>query len=177
MRTPLPITGYVGRAIAAIGAVMMIASLFPKAYSSSLSFWAFYRRMDVVILVVAVAVLLLLLVSFRILGELSLFAVGVIGGFGIGFFFLSELIENGSTTAAAGEYLAFLGSAAVLIGASVALVPALASRAGDWQDFAFVPSETATSPTVSPAGWYADPSGQVRLRYWDGQNWTEQTQQ
>jgi hypothetical protein len=27
-----------------------------------------------------------------------------------------------------------------------------------------------------PAGWYPDPQGQARLRYWDGAAWTEQTQ-
>jgi hypothetical protein len=26
-----------------------------------------------------------------------------------------------------------------------------------------------------PAGWYPDPQGQARLRYWDGNAWTEQT--
>jgi hypothetical protein len=26
-----------------------------------------------------------------------------------------------------------------------------------------------------PAGWYPDPQGQARLRYWDGATWTEQT--
>jgi hypothetical protein len=26
-----------------------------------------------------------------------------------------------------------------------------------------------------PAGWYPDPQGQARLRYWDGSGWTEQT--
>ena len=25
-----------------------------------------------------------------------------------------------------------------------------------------------------PAGWYTDPSGQHRARYWDGAGWTEQ---
>jgi hypothetical protein len=28
-----------------------------------------------------------------------------------------------------------------------------------------------------PAGWYPDPAGdQTKIRYWDGQNWTDQTQ-
>jgi hypothetical protein len=26
-----------------------------------------------------------------------------------------------------------------------------------------------------PAGWYPDPQGQARLRYWDGSGWTDQT--
>ena len=28
---------------------------------------------------------------------------------------------------------------------------------------------------AAPAGWYQDPQGQARLRYWDGRAWTEHT--
>jgi hypothetical protein len=28
---------------------------------------------------------------------------------------------------------------------------------------------------VQPAGWYSDPAGQARFRYWDGRSWTHQT--
>lgn len=31
----------------------------------------------------------------------------------------------------------------------------------------------ATVQTVAPAGWFPDPSGAHRLRYWDGRTWTE----
>lgn len=34
---------------------------------------------------------------------------------------------------------------------------------------------TIPQPTVPPAGWYTDPSGQPGERWWDGTNWTEQT--
>jgi hypothetical protein len=30
-------------------------------------------------------------------------------------------------------------------------------------------------PTQPPAGWYPDPHGAARLRYWDGADWTDQT--
>lgn len=30
-------------------------------------------------------------------------------------------------------------------------------------------------PTVAPAGWHPDPSGQFQFRWWDGTRWTEQT--
>lgn len=33
----------------------------------------------------------------------------------------------------------------------------------------------APRPMVAPANWYPDPSGQARLRYWDGQQWTSHT--
>lgn len=39
------------------------------------------------------------------------------------------------------------------------------------------PTEAATQAESSgpAAGWYPDPQGQKRLRYWDGGRWTEQT--
>lgn len=30
-------------------------------------------------------------------------------------------------------------------------------------------------PQLPPAGWYADPSGEASLRYWDGRQWTSAT--
>jgi hypothetical protein len=33
----------------------------------------------------------------------------------------------------------------------------------------------AARPAPPPAGWYADPHGQARLRYWDGSRWTGHT--
>jgi Protein of unknown function (DUF2510) len=29
-----------------------------------------------------------------------------------------------------------------------------------------------SGPASAPAGWYPDPSGQARQRYWDGRQWT-----
>lgn len=34
---------------------------------------------------------------------------------------------------------------------------------------------TASVPASAPGGWYADPHGQARLRWFDGQQWTEHT--
>jgi uncharacterized RDD family membrane protein YckC len=43
--------------------------------------------------------------------------------------------------------------------------------AAAWQ----APPPPPAPPPAQPAGWYADPSGQARLRYWDGSAWTEHT--
>jgi uncharacterized RDD family membrane protein YckC len=34
---------------------------------------------------------------------------------------------------------------------------------------------TEPQPASPPADWYPDPHGQKRLRYWDGENWTDHT--
>jgi hypothetical protein len=33
------------------------------------------------------------------------------------------------------------------------------------------------APATAPADWYPDPTGQARLRYWDGQSWTQHVAQ
>jgi hypothetical protein len=37
------------------------------------------------------------------------------------------------------------------------------------------PEPVQQDPSAPAAGWYPDPQGQKRLRYWDGGRWTEQT--
>ena len=36
-----------------------------------------------------------------------------------------------------------------------------------------VPAMAVATGSTAPAGWFADPSGQHRLRYWDGNAWTD----
>jgi hypothetical protein len=36
-------------------------------------------------------------------------------------------------------------------------------------------AETATGVAADPPGWYPDPTGEARMRYWDGIRWTEST--
>lgn len=35
------------------------------------------------------------------------------------------------------------------------------------------PEPTVPPPALPPAGWYADPTERDRLRWWDGERWTE----
>lgn len=37
------------------------------------------------------------------------------------------------------------------------------------------PQPQPQAPAATPPGWYDDPHGQARLRWWDGQTWTDQT--
>ncbi len=38
------------------------------------------------------------------------------------------------------------------------------------------PMASPPTPTFGKAGWYSDPQGLARVRYWDGAAWTNQTQ-
>jgi Domain of unknown function (DUF4234)/Protein of unknown function (DUF2510) len=39
------------------------------------------------------------------------------------------------------------------------------------------PAPAPEVPAAAPADWYPDPTGQARLRYWDGASWTQHTAQ
>ena len=52
-------------------------------------------------------------------------------------------------------------------------------RAASQQSIATVPSPATTQPPPPPpvpAGWYADPWGETRARYWNGVQWTGHTE-
>jgi hypothetical protein len=218
MRAVSPL-GLVGRVIAAVGAVVMGASIFLDIVEGGgQTYLDVFRRTDIVILVLAGAAVVLLLISLLAVdAEVAcLFGVGLVGGYGLGFFtnfFIEQTFDRGM-----GTWLGNVGAAATVLGAGIALLPAMMGRqARPSRDTLFAqaepaqahaPAQTVTPTVVAPstptrepeatpapasepilepeptpppastipAGWYPDPSGQARLRYWNGDAWTEQTQ-
>lgn len=73
----------------------------------------------------------------------------------------------GQAPAAAGVAPGFTGSPA--LGAP----PSLGQPGGGFAPQGAPP--VAPAPAAQPAGWFPDPKGEKRLRYWDGQAWTEHT--
>jgi hypothetical protein len=63
-----------------------------------------------------------------------------------------------------------IGGVVVLLG-GVMLVVGTIRRGQQQRD----PFATASNAGTPPAGWFADPTGAGRLRYWDGSRWTEHT--
>lgn len=67
-----------------------------------------------------------------------------------------------------------------LVGGVLALVTALRRRrpggsAGTAAAAGSATTGAPTAPASAPAGWYPDPSGQARTRWWDGSRWTDHT--
>ncbi len=74
-----------------------------------------------------------------------------------------------------------------LVGFCVALATPRRQRVGDQVAKTFVvragtvpesdarPLAAGAPPSSAAAGWYADPHGEQRLRYWDGEGWTAHT--
>jgi hypothetical protein len=175
--------GLVGRALAAIGALLWIVALFLDVGVGIASKWDIYGRLDIVTLAAAIAVLVFLLASLFVGEELLLFLVGVSGGFLVadGAFDLIEYSDQ--FDAASGTYLSIVGAGLIILGAALALlvrreeVLAFMPAAGVQAPAAAMPAAAPVEPAAAAPGWYSDPSGQARLRYWDGQTWTEQTQE
>jgi len=72
------------------------------------------------------------------------------------------------------------GDAPALTPPAAQVAPAVTVGSADAQPARAAPAATAaTRPAQAaatpPAAWYPDPSGQARLRWWDGTRWTEHT--
>jgi len=90
-----------------------------------------------------------------------------------------QVIVARSLTEALGGVLALFGVTAlggllVLVGLVWLIVAATRSGRTPTPAYAVPGAGFAQPPgvVVTPAGWYPDPSGQARLRWWDGAGWT-----
>jgi hypothetical protein len=62
--------------------------------------------------------------------------------------------------------------AATLVPVATTAAPATAALSIPTGQPESKPAPEASGPV---AGWYPDPKGEARLRYWDGKDWTENT--
>jgi hypothetical protein len=158
------------------------------------SAWTLLKRIDIVTLIFCVLAALLVAASLLVGQRRSLLlaaAALLFATFGLVLAFPLELPAQGGTSVKIGGYLSVLVS---LIGAGAAVFAAervpvggdAPVGAGRGADPAFTgPLAGAAAPTGAPQmpaggggaqpGWYADPQGQAKLRYFDGREWTQQT--
>ena len=68
---------------------------------------------------------------------------------------------------------AFIGLAGGVVALAAGVIGALGPKPAATQPVAEVEAPARRTETLPPAGWYPDPSGQARERYWDGHSWTE----
>jgi hypothetical protein len=80
---------------------------------------------------------------------------------------------------ALGALLAVIGLVLLIVGLvrgrRPAVAPSPASAPGSLAPPPAAPSVAvqAPAPAATPQGWYGDPKGEARLRWWDGQQWTD----
>jgi Protein of unknown function (DUF2510) len=184
----------IGAACAALVPIVMLLQYLGSG-DDNRSTWELLERIDIVVLIFSVLAAVLLLVSLlnqrRSLGIAA--AVLLAAAFGLLLAFPLDLpAQTDGISVKVGGYL---GPLLALVGAGAAvyaaeLVPSGAGAppvgAGRGPDPSFTTpigggAPAPTGPPQAPAGggiapgWYDDPHGQARLRYFDGQNWTEQT--
>jgi len=195
-------TSLVARAVAWLGVVLAFPAIWVH-FAGNVSYWRipfFGHSLGIGLLVLAIVCAVLLLLSeLRLHSTFDrLFPVpGLVAG-GLLLFVPLEAAFDHLGDLGAGAWLGFVACLAIVV-ASVLMIlsPRLltvrlpARRVKPKPEPAPSPPQASPEPgpahsysppsgppvqTVS-AGWYADPSGQARLRYWDGERWTDQTQQ
>jgi hypothetical protein len=188
-----------GAACAALVPVAMLLKYLGSGDDSRTA-WELLKRIDVVSAIFCGLAVLLLVASLAsqrrslcIAAAALLFAV-----FGLLLAFPLDLPgQNAGVDVKIGGYLAPLlaligagaavyagelvpsGAGAAPVGAGRDADPSFTKPLGGGLGSAPAPTGQPQAPTGggggTAPGWYDDPHGQARLRYFDGQNWTEQT--
>jgi thiol:disulfide interchange protein len=170
--------GYATRGLVVVGAALWIVSEFLPQYSvasEKLTFWEIYRYADIVTLVAAVAAAAAAVASLAVRARAVFAAVPIISGYLLAFA-ITILIEAEDLQRGAGIYIGLAGSTAIALGAIAVTAPALTrSTPQGREELPFMQDDTASPAAEPAAGWYRDPAGQARLRYWDGLTWSETT--
>jgi hypothetical protein len=191
---PLPSGGALfARIAAALFAILVpVLLLLPQIKVGGVSEkgWSTYHRIDIVTLIVCIAAVVAILASLRsVAAALPAIAAGMaFAAFGL---VLAAPLEAGSAGAsiAYGGILAFLSA---FLSGSLSIYVAGITKPADGAGLigagrgASALHRQPAAPTGAPQapaqaaggvapGWYADPNGVARLRYFDGANWTEQT--
>jgi len=168
----------------AVCAFVVLMCLFADFSSTGDSFFATYRSLDILMVLVCLAsmvipVLAAIGVAREKLERVSIWLTAVPFTF-FGLFVMIEFwgeIEPASYVAGAFSTLAVVCAFVLSFLAAPREAPASAPSAPSWPPAAPtqpVPAQTYHSD-LPPAGWYPDPSGVHNQRYWDGARWTAQT--
>jgi hypothetical protein len=186
----LAFTGLVLILVAVLGA---IGSTFLHWYGSGSygqSLWQFTPRSDVGLALVGVATATLALVALttgqRWAATLAAVGAGVVSGYVIPY----PLDLQSGNEAKIGVYMAGGFGVFLLVGAALTAIGAVAHpsprplpvegampQAQPQPQAQLIPPRAPAPPVAAAAtpaaGWFPDPSGSGRQRYWDGERWTE----
>jgi hypothetical protein len=166
-----------------------------KVGDRSIKGWKEYHRIDVVTLILAVAAVVCILASLRsVFPVLPAIAASLaFAMFGLVLSFPMEFVSQPDSNAKIGigailAFLSALASGILSIWVSAVTRPAEAAGGGligagrgasalHKQPGAptGAPQQPAQAAGGAAPGWYPDPNGVARLRYFDGLNWTDQT--
>jgi hypothetical protein len=196
---PLPSGGAlfarIGAALFAILVPVFLLLAQLKSGDQAIKGWKDYHRIDIVVLILAVVTVVCIVASLRsvapvlptIAAALAFAMFGLVLGFPMEF--ASQAGDSANVKIGIGAVLAFLS--ALLSGILSIWVAAVTKPAADGGLIGAgrgasalnrqpaaptgVPQQPAQAASGAAPGWYPDPNGVARLRYFDGINWTDQT--
>lgn len=167
---------YIGRALVLVAAVLYVGAFFlpvGKDGDGSFNTWDAWVAGDWEQTAVCVLCSVLTLVSFFAAARILLFVVALGAFYLLPFGIAVEglVIDWRAYVEQPGNWVGIVASVVFAASAVLAYLPFLGRREVIGQAAAHSPSAT-----VPAAGWYADPSGVARLRFWSGSDWTEAVQ-
>jgi hypothetical protein len=173
---------WIGNAVAALGAALVIASLWVRPYDVGPKLWD-DKLYSIYYLTIALATVLFLVLGAVTRQRIFLF-VGmalalVTCGSGADSIVLTHRFFDGFEPVRAGFWLQPIGGLILAAGGILAYVghgfePTLATQPVAPERASASREEEA--PASVPAGWYPNPAGGGGQRYWDGSRWTDATQ-
>lgn len=175
--------------IGAVCAALVPVTMFLKylgAGDESRSAWELFERIDIVVLIFSLLAAVLLVVSLMNQRRSLCVAAALLLAASFGLLLAFPLDLPAQTDGVSTKIGGYLGPLLALIAAGAAagaaeLVPRGAGAppvgAGRGAEPSFTRPLGGGGGGQNPAaaGWYEDPRGQAKQRYYDGQNWTEQT--
>jgi hypothetical protein len=165
--------GQVNRVVTFASGAALVCSLFLAWESGGGDAFDTFLRVQVYLLVIAVVLLTAALVDLFVpwYGSITIASIFAAAGFGAVVF---SPLESGFSHVPAGWWVALISSAAAIVVGVLAVVDLVLDRPRATHS---IPAEGSWMPlTGNPGpGWYPDPWGLARTRYWSGTSWTAHT--
>jgi hypothetical protein len=178
--------GWVLRGVAIAGAGAMVAAVFVPIDKGGAKLLDVTHGSDTLrqtvsgaVPAVGAAVAILVLALVPSAGRRAAAAIAGIGGV-VALFFLFVVLSIEVPVhhipvrnLRAGAFIGLVGGLAALAAGTIGALRPEPAATQPVAGAAATQEPTRQTTALAPAGWYPDPSGQARERYWDGHSWTE----
>jgi hypothetical protein len=169
--------GEIGRYLALAGGLILVVSLFFSwsNFEGSEDAFSLFSRIQYLLLILAVAIVVCAVMDAFIRWDGFIPIAGFLGAVAFGWPFFILVEGKFEHFYRAGWYAAAIGGVCALAGGLLAVLDEI-HRLNQSESIAPSGGSAALAPGQElPDGWYPDPWGVARQRFWSGDGWTEQT--